>query len=105
LGIDDHGFRWRNSSDFDIKNRVLAGLGKEDPRYLLGIDFNGDGVLPCTIEDGRNFSSDTDAASRILVELALTGLGYDYFRHSNLSFLYSGTGVLSAAPFVSASGQ
>jgi hypothetical protein len=46
-----------------------------------------------TIENGRDFSGDTHAARCIFIELALTGLGYDNFRHSNLSFLYSGTGA------------
>jgi hypothetical protein len=40
--------------------------------------------MTCTIENGRDFSCDTHAARRIFIELALAGLGYDNFRHSNL---------------------
>ena len=83
-----------DASDLDIEDGVVAGLGEEDPRDLLGIDFNGDGIMTCSIEDSRNLSGDTHAARGIFIELALTGLGYDDFRHSNLSFLYSGTGAL-----------
>jgi hypothetical protein len=46
-----------------------------------------------TIKHGRNLARDAHAASGILVELALTGPGYDYFWHSVSRFLLFGHGV------------
>jgi hypothetical protein len=61
--------------------------------------------MTCTIENGRDFSGDTHAARCIFIELALTGLGYDNFRHSNLFSVFGHGRFWGAAPFVSASGQ
>ena len=105
LPVDDHGLGRGRAGDLDIEDGVVAGLGEENPRDLLGIDFDGDRIVACTIKDGRNFSGDTHAARGILVELALTGLGYDHFRHSNLSFLYSGTGLVRCRSLCWASSQ
>ncbi len=69
----------------------MAGLGKENPGDLLGIHFNGNRVTARSIQNRRNLAGYAHAACRILIELALTGLGYDNFRHSNLSFPCSGT--------------
>ena len=85
-----------SAAPLDVEDGVVAGLGEQDPGNLLGIDFNGNGIVACSIEDGRNFSGDADAARGILVELARSGLGYDDFRHSSL-FSSSGTGPLAAA--------
>jgi hypothetical protein len=46
--------------------------------------------VSCAIDYGRNLAGDANAAGCILVELALAGLGYDYFRHCAL-FSSSGT--------------
>jgi hypothetical protein len=35
-----------------------------------------------TVKDGRNLARDAHTARGILVELAHSGLRYDYFRHS-----------------------
>jgi hypothetical protein len=39
-----------------------------------------------SIKDCRNFAGDAHTPGGILGELALTGLGYDYFWHFGLSF-------------------
>jgi hypothetical protein len=75
-----------------VEDGVMAGLGKENPGNLLGLHFNGNRVMPGTIKHGRNLAGDTYAARGILVELALTGLGYDYFWHCGLSFPCIGHG-------------
>jgi hypothetical protein len=51
-----------------------------------------------TIQYGGNLAREAHTARGVLVELALTGLGYDYFWHSLSRFLVSGTG--ETAPFV-----
>src|ERR1035437_5137181 len=52
------------------------------------------------VKHGRNLAGDTYAARGVLVELALTGLGYDYFWHCGLSFPCIGHGKqLSATSF------
>ncbi len=56
------------------------------------------GVVPGTIQHGGNFARNAHAARGVFVELALTGLGYDYFRHSLSRFLVSGTDVLGPLP-------
>jgi hypothetical protein len=43
------------------------------------------------VQHGGNLARDADAASGILGELALTGLGYKYFRHLLSRFFLSGT--------------
>jgi hypothetical protein len=48
--------------------------------------------MPGTIKHGRNLAGGPYAARGILVELALTGLSYDYFRHCGLSFPCIGHG-------------
>jgi hypothetical protein len=50
--------------------------------------------VPGTIQHGGNLAGDTHTARGILVELALTGLGYDYFRHS---FSFHGFGHQDSA--------
>jgi hypothetical protein len=47
--------------------------------------------VPGTVQHGGNLARDAYAASGILGELALTGLGYDYFRHLLSRFFLSGT--------------
>jgi hypothetical protein len=69
----------------------VAGLGEENPRNLLGIHLNGHGVLPWTVKHGGNLAGNTHAPRCILVELALSGLGYYDFRHFVFSFPWSGT--------------
>jgi hypothetical protein len=51
-----------------------------------------------TVEHGGNLARDTHAARCILGELALTGLGYDYFWHLFSRFLVSGTGFWGPLP-------
>jgi hypothetical protein len=70
----------------------MAGLGKENPGNLLRLHFNCNRVIPGTIKHGRNLAGGPYAARGILVELALTGLSYDYFRHCGLSFPCIGHG-------------
>jgi hypothetical protein len=65
----------------------VAGLGEEDPRDLLGIDFDGNGIPAGTVDHGGNLAGDAHAARGVLVELARSGLGYDYFWH--FTFLVS----------------
>jgi hypothetical protein len=48
--------------------------------------------MPGTIKHGRDLAGGTYAARGVLVELALTGLGYDDFWHYGLSFLCLGHG-------------
>jgi hypothetical protein len=45
-----------------------------------------------TVKYGRNLACYADAASRVLIELALTGLGYNNFWHFVLSFPCFGHG-------------
>jgi hypothetical protein len=61
--------------------------------------------VPRTIQHGGNFARNAHTARSVFVELALTGLGYDYFRHSVSRFLVSGTDGLGSAPFVVARDQ
>jgi hypothetical protein len=76
----------------------MAGLRKENPGNLLGVHFDGHGLVSGTIKHGGNLACDTDAARGVLVELALTGIGYDYFWHCVSRFLISGTGCLGPLP-------
>ncbi len=98
LRVHDHRLGRRNALNLHIENRVVAGLGVEDPRNLLGIDFDRNGILTRPIQYGRNLSRNAHAARGILVELARSGLGYDDFRHSILSFLLFGHGEDSFQP-------
>ena len=91
LPVDDHGLGRGLAGDFDIEDRVVAGLGEKNPGNLLGVHLDGHRIVPRTIQHGRNLARDAHAARGILVELALTGLGYDYFWHSVSRFLVSGT--------------
>jgi hypothetical protein len=86
LPIDDHGLGRGLACDFYVKNRVVAGLGKQNPGNLLGIHFNGHRIVAGTIKNCGNLAGNAHAAGGILGELALTGLGYDYFWHFGLSF-------------------
>ena len=88
LPVDDHGLGSGLAGNFNVEDGVVAGLGKQDPGNLLGLDFDGNRVMPGTIKHCGNLAGDTYAARGVLVELALTGLGYDYFRHSVSRFLY-----------------
>ncbi len=72
------------AGNLHIEDGVVAGLGEKNPGNLLGIHFNGHRLVAGAIQHGRNLARDTHAARGILVELALTGLGYDYFRHLSL---------------------
>jgi hypothetical protein len=47
--------------------------------------------VPWTIQYGGNLAREAHTARGVLVELALTGLGYDDFWHSLSRFLVSGT--------------
>jgi hypothetical protein len=82
----------------------VAGLGEKNPRNLLRIHFNGNGIVAGAIKHGRNLARHAYTARGILVELALTGLRYDDFRHS-ISLFCSGTAFIRSAPFVVASDQ
>ena len=53
----------------------------------LGSTSTATGIVPGTIKHGGNLARDAHAARGILVELALAGLGYDYFWHSVSRFL------------------
>src|ERR1700722_1555403 len=90
---------------FNIQNCVVAGLGGEDLRNLFRVYFDGYGIEPGTVYHGRNLACHAHAARSILIEFALTGLGYDYFWHFAFSrfLLKSGTKCCSA-PFVVAGG-
>jgi hypothetical protein len=79
LPIDDHGLGRLLAGDFDIEDCVVAGLGEKYPGNLLGIHLDGHRIVPRTIQHGGNLARGAYPASGILVELALTGLGYDYF--------------------------
>ena len=57
----------------------------------LGSTSTATGIVAGAIKHGRNLARNAHAARGILVELALTGLGYDYFRHLFSRFLVSGT--------------
>ena len=76
-------------ANLHVEDGVVAGLGEQDPRDLLGIHFYGNRLVPGSIKHGGNLSGAAHAARGILVELALAGLGYDYFRHDSL---FSGVG-------------
>jgi hypothetical protein len=52
-----------------------------------------------TIKHGRNVARCANTARGILVELALTGLRYDYFSHS-ISLFYSGTAFSGPLPLL-----
>ncbi len=67
------------AGDFDIEDGVVAGLGEKNPGNLLGVHLDGHRIVSRTIQHGRNLARDAQPARGILVELALTGLGYDYF--------------------------
>jgi hypothetical protein len=73
----------------------MAGLGIENPGNLLRFHFNGNRVMAGSIKHSGNLAGGTYPARGVLVELALTGLGYDYFWHSVSRFLVSGTGESS----------
>ena len=80
-----------------IEDGVVAGFGEKNPGNLLRIHFNGRRVVPGAIKYGGNLDRNAHAARGILVELALAGLGYDYFRHSvsRFSFRARAIGVRS----------
>ena len=85
--------------NIDIKDGVAAGLGKENPGNLLGIHLNGHRIVPGAVKNRGNLARKAHAARRILVELALTGLGcYDFNWHSS-RFLWLGTGRLVSCQF------
>src|SRR6185503_17629002 len=92
LPFHDHGLGRGDAGNFDVEDGVVAGLRVEDPRDLLRIDFNGNGIRTRPVKDGGDFSAGANATRGILIELARSRLGYDDFRHLSLSFLYSGTG-------------
>jgi hypothetical protein len=43
--------------------------------------FDSDGIMTGAIEHSRNLAGTAHAACGVLVEFALAGLCYDYFRH------------------------
>ena len=91
LPIHDHGLGRGLAGDFNVKDRVVAGLGEKNPGNLLGVHFNGHRIMAGTIQHCGNLARCAHAARRVLVELALTGLGYDNFGISVSRFLGSGT--------------
>jgi serine protease inhibitor ecotin len=53
--------------------------------------------VPGTIQHSGNLACDAHAACGVLIEFALTGLGYDYFWHSVSRFLIFGHGKAASS--------
>ena len=84
LPVDNHRFGCGLLAHRNVEDRVVARLGVKNPRNLLGVHFDGNRFVTAAIQNSRDLSGSTHAARCILVELALTGLSYDNFRHSSL---------------------
>jgi hypothetical protein len=85
LPVDDHDLGNAFAGNVHVKQRVVARLGVQDPQNLLGVELDGDGGLSGAVDDGGNLASYANATCCIFVELALTGLCNNDFRHVTLS--------------------
>ena len=90
LRVDNHRLHRRLVAQVDIENRVMAGLGEEDLRNVLGVDLDRHCIMARSIQHAGNLARGAYTARGILVELTGTGFGSYDFRHV-LSFLVSGT--------------
>src|SRR6202012_3769036 len=45
-----------NAGDFDVKNRVVAGLATDDFQDVFGVDADGLRVFERSVDDGRDHS-------------------------------------------------
>ena len=82
LPVDDHGLGGGLAGNFDIEDRVVAGLGEAgSAKSASDPASTATGIVAGTIKHGGNLACGAHAARGILVELALAGLGYDNFWH------------------------
>ena len=74
LPIDDHGFRGRVARNFDVKNCVMARFREENSGNLLGVHFNGHGILSGTIKHSGDLAATRTRRAAFLLNLPSRGL-------------------------------